>query len=129
MSVSDPIADFLTHLRNSSLVGKEDIMTDFSEMKVGILQVLKDEGFIEDYTVSKEKKSIRVSLKYNNGESVILGIKRISKPSLRVYVGKDKIPEVYEDAGIAIISTSQGILTSEACRERGIGGEVICYAW
>jgi len=130
MSVTDPIADFLTHLRNSSQVGKEEITTPSSKIKVNILQLLKKEGFIEDYSVSEEKKgNVKVKLKYHNGKSVISGIRRISKPSLRVYVGKDELPEVYGGIGTAVISTSQGILTSEVCREKGFGGEVICYIW
>jgi small subunit ribosomal protein S8 len=101
-----------------------------SKMKVEIAKILKEEGFIEDYKVSgKVKKELAVTLKYFNGERVISGLKKISKPGLRVNVGCDKLPRVLKGLGIAIISTSQGVMTDAKARTLGIGGEVICYVW
>ena len=133
MVMTDPIADFLTRVRNANTAMKKSVDIPNSNMKVSLSQILKDEGFIKDYEVSAEqdsvKKNIRVYLKYDNKTRVISGLKRISKPSLRVYVGKDEIPKVLGGLGVAILSTSKGVMTDKKARREGMGGEVLCYVW
>ena len=133
MVMTDPIADFLTRVRNANTAMKKSVDIPNSNMKVSLSQILKDEGFIKDYEVIAEqdsvKKNIRVYLKYDNKTRVISGLKRISKPSLRVYVGKNEIPKVLGGLGVAILSTSQGVMTDKKARRDGMGGEVLCYVW
>ena len=128
--MTDPVADMLTRIRNANALKYESVKMPSSKMKVEIAKILKEEGFIEDYKVSgKVKKELAMTLKYYNGERVISGLKKISKPGLRVNVGFEKLPKVLKGLGIAIISTSQGVMTDSKARTLGIGGEVICYVW
>lgn len=130
MSISDPVADMLTRIRNAQAVAKKQVLMPCSKLKLAIANVLKDEGFIKDYEVQdgeNNKKNISVVLKYFNGKPVIGKIERVSRPGLRVYVNKDDLPQVLNGLGVAIISTSQGLMTDRAARKAGQGGEVICY--
>lgn len=132
MTLTDPIADMLTRIRNANMVGHDSVDVPASNMKKAIAETLKQEGFIKDYEVIDDNKQgiIKIYLKYGrNNEKVITGLKRISKPGLRVYAKKDEIPKVLGGLGIAILSTSQGILTDKEARKKGIGGEVLCYVW
>lgn len=132
MVMTDPVADFLTRIRNGNMVYHDKIEAPASKMKRSIAEILKQEGFIKDYEYVEDDKQgvIRVYLKYNAGkERVITGLRRISKPGLRVYVRKDAIPKVLGGLGIAVISTSQGIMTDKRARKEGLGGEVLCYVW
>lgn len=129
--MSDPISDMLTRVRNANALKYEQVKMPSSKMKVEIAKILKDEGFISDYKVKGNvKKELVITLKYaNDGTRVISGLKKISKPGLRVNVGCDKLPRVLKGLGIAIISTSQGVMTDAKARTLGIGGEVIAYVW
>ncbi|EAX47589.1 ribosomal protein S8 [Thermosinus carboxydivorans Nor1] len=132
MVMTDPIADMLTRIRNASSVYHDKVDIPASKIKEAIARILKEEGFIKDYEVIDDGKQgiLRVSLKYGaNREKVITGIKRISKPGLRVYAKKDQLPRVLGGLGIAIISTSKGIMTDKQARHQGLGGEVIAYVW
>ncbi|HHV46312.1 MAG TPA: 30S ribosomal protein S8 [Tissierellia bacterium] len=132
MMMTDPIADMLTRIRNGNSVKHESVDVPASNIKKEIAQILLDEGFIKGYDVIEDGKQgiIRIELKYgSHGEKVISGIKRISKPGLRVYVKSDEIPRVLGGLGIAILSTSKGIMTDKKARKEGIGGEVLCYVW
>lgn len=132
MNLTDPIADMLTRIRNANSVGKDRVDIPASKVKTSIGELLKAEGFINDVKLVERKPQnmIRVYLKYgDNDEKVISGIKRISKPGLRVYVGQDEVPQVLGGLGIAVISTSQGVMSDKEAREKGIGGEVLCYVW
>ena len=129
--MSDPVADMLTRIRNANALKHETVKLPSSKMKVEIARILKDAGFIVDYKVKGEvKKELTITLKYaGDGTRVISGLKKISKPGLRVNVGADKLPRVLKGLGIAIISTSQGVMTDAKARTLGIGGEVIAYVW
>ncbi len=129
--VSDPVADMLTRIRNANKVRHDSLIIPSSKLKLEITRVLKDEGFIRDYKYKEDNKQgqLTVYLKYINKEKTINNLKRISKPGLRVYVKKDEIPEVLGGLGIAIISTSKGIMTGKEALQRHLGGEVICYIW
>ncbi|NLI94547.1 MAG: 30S ribosomal protein S8 [Erysipelotrichaceae bacterium] len=131
MSMSDPIADMLTRIRNANALSYETVAMPSSRMKANIARILKEEGFITDFKVEGDvKKTLTLNLKYGpNGEKVISGLKKISKPGLRVTVGCDKLPRVLRGLGIAIISTSHGLMTDESARKKGIGGEVLAYVW
>ena len=131
MSMTDPIADLFTRIRNGLMVGHEKVDLPSSKMKVRIAEILKAEGFIRHFRVFEDSKQgvLRVYLKYANDNPVIIGIRRISKPGRRNYVNKDKIPKVLNGLGTAIISTSSGVLTDKVCREKGIGGEVLGHVW
>lgn len=132
MVMTDPIADFLTRIRNANMVMHEKVEIPASKTKIAMAEILKNEGFIKDYEQIEDGKQglIRVYLKYGaNKEKVITGLKRISKPGLKVYCKKDEIPKVLGGLGIAIISTSKGIVTDKEARKLGLGGEVICYVW
>lgn len=132
MVMTDPIADFLTRIRNANMVMHEKVEIPASKTKKAIADILKNEGFIKDFEYIEDGKQgiIRVYLKYgSNKEKVISGLKRISKPGLRVYCKKDEVPRVLGGLGIAVISTSQGIMTDKEARKTGLGGEVICYVW
>lgn len=128
MSMSDPIADMLTRIRNAQATNKVSVDIPSSKVKVGIAKVLKDEGFINDFAVSKQdgKEILEVTLRYFQGKGVIDMVKRVSRPGLRQYRGKEDLPRVYDGLGIAIVSTSQGIMTDHAARAAGQGGEVLC---
>lgn len=132
MTMTDPIADMLTRIRNANIVYHDSVEIPGSKMKLAVAKILKEEGYVRDYTYFDDGKQgiLRVYLKYGaNKEKVITGIKRISKPGLRVYANKDEVPRVLSGLGIAILSTSKGIMTDRQAREEGIGGEVICYVW
>ncbi len=132
MAMTDPIADMLTRIRNANKERHATVKVPASSKKISILEVLKAEGFIEEFNVKSlenNKSEIEVTLKYNEERRVISGIKRISKPGLRVYVESDKIPYVYNGLGTAIITTSKGVMTDRQARKEKIGGEVIAYVW
>ncbi len=128
MSMSDPIADMLTRIRNAQMVGHVEVKMPASKLKSSIAKVLKDEGYIEDYAQRDKdgKSELVVSLKYYAGRPVIEKIERISKPGLRVYKGHDDLPKVMNGLGIAILSTSRGVMTDGKARASGVGGEVLC---
>ncbi len=129
----DPIADMLTRIRNANALNHEKVSMPSSKMKVGIATILLSEGFINNFKEVKDKdgkKNLEIELKYGpNGEKVINGLKRISKPGLRVTADSKHIPYVLRGLGIAIVSTSKGLLTDKGCRQANVGGEVICYVW
>jgi small subunit ribosomal protein S8 len=130
--MTDPIADMLTRIRNANMATLEKVDVPASKMKIELTKILKDKGFIKSFKVIRDRKQgvIRISMKYLEGyEKVITGLKRISTPGRRVYVDKTEIPEVMGGYGIAVLSTSRGILTDETCRREGVGGEVLCNVW
>jgi len=130
--ITDPIADMLTRIRNANTVRHSTVQIPSSNMKRAIAQILKQEGFIKDYELIRDQKqgSIRVHLKFGqNNQRIITGLKRISKPGLRVYAKKDDLPKVLGGLGIAIISTSRGMMTDREARKGGYGGEVVCFIW
>jgi small subunit ribosomal protein S8 len=129
MSMSDPIADLLTRIRNAQMVAKTTVQIPSSKVKVAIAQVLKDEGYIDGFKVSNEggKAELEISLKYYAGKPVIERIERVSRPGLRVYRGSDSIPQVQNGLGVAIVTTPQGVMTDRKARATGVGGEVLCY--
>ena len=130
--MTDPIADMLTRIRNANMAKLEKVDMPASKMKIELTKILKEKGFIKSFKVLRDRKQgvIRISMKYIDGtEKVITGLERVSKPGRRVYVDKDNIPKVMGGYGIAILSTSGGILTDEACRRNGVGGEVLCNIW
>jgi len=130
--LTDPIADMLTRMRNILLIKTEKVDIPASRMKVELAKILKEEGFIKSYKIIKDKKQgmLRVALKYTvDNAPVISGLKRISKPGRRIYAGKDEVPKVMDGVGIAVLTTSKGVLTDKACRREGVGGEVLCYIW
>ncbi|NLP18422.1 MAG: 30S ribosomal protein S8 [Firmicutes bacterium] len=132
MSMTDPIADMLTRIRNATMVYHDSVDIPSSKMKLSVAEILKNEGYIREYTHIKDDKQgiLRIYLKYGpNREKVIGGLKRISKPGLRVYAGKEELPRVLGGLGIAIVSTSKGLMTDRQARKEGIGGEVVCYVW
>jgi small subunit ribosomal protein S8 len=131
MSMTDPIADLFTRIRNGLMVGHSKVDIPSSRMKVRIAEILKAEGYILSFRNYEDNKQgiLRVYLKYHNEDPVITGIKRISKPGRRSYVGREKIPDVLNGLGTAIISTSSGVITDRECKEKGIGGEVLGYVW
>lgn len=130
--ITDPIADMLTRIRNANTVRHSTVQIPSSNMKRAIAQILKQEGFIKDYELIRDQKQgiIRVHLKFGqNNQRIITGLKRISKPGLRVYAKKDDLPKVLGGLGIAIISTSRGMMTDREARKGGYGGEVVCFIW
>ncbi len=132
MTMTDPVADMLTRLRNSSLAHHETVTMPSSKIKVGIAQILKEEGYITDYSVedTKPQKTLHVTLKYGpSRERVLTGLRRISKPGLRVYVKRNEIPRVLGGLGVAILSTSAGLMSDRDARKQGRGGEVVAYVW
>jgi small subunit ribosomal protein S8 len=128
MSMSDPIADMLTRIRNAQMTEKVSVAMPSSQLKVAIAKVLKDEGYIEDFRVGGEtaKPQLEIALKYYAGRPVIEKIERISTPGLRIYRGKQDLPKVMNGLGVAIVSTSKGVMTDRKARASGIGGEVLC---
>ncbi|HSB48902.1 MAG TPA: 30S ribosomal protein S8 [Burkholderiales bacterium] len=128
MSMSDPIADMLVRIRNAQLVGHTEVAMPASKLKSAIAQVLKDEGYIEDFAVDGDQamKTLRIGLKYYAGRPVIERLERVSKPGLRVYKGRNDIPRVMNGLGVAIVSTSRGVMTDRKARADGVGGEVLC---
>jgi small subunit ribosomal protein S8 len=129
MSMSDPIADMLTRIRNAQSVEKPVVSMPSSKLKVAIAQVLKDEGYIDGFAVKAEgaKSELEISLKYYAGRPVIERIERVSRPGLRIYRGRDAIPQVMNGLGVAIVTTPKGVMTDRKARQNGVGGEVLCY--
>jgi small subunit ribosomal protein S8 len=129
MSMSDPIADMLTRIRNAQSVEKADVSMPSSKLKVAIAQVLKDEGYVEDFAIvgPETRPVLKIGLKYYAGRPVIERIERVSRPGLRVYKGRSDIPTVMNGLGVAIVTTPKGVMTDRKARQVGIGGEVLCY--
>jgi small subunit ribosomal protein S8 len=129
MSMSDPIADMLTRIRNAQSVDKASVSMPSSKLKVAIAQVLKDEGYIDSYAIKGEagKAELEIALKYYAGRPVIERIERVSRPGLRIYKGRHDIPQVMNGLGVAIVTTPKGVMTDRKARAAGIGGEVLCY--
>ncbi|MBZ0317751.1 MAG: 30S ribosomal protein S8 [Anaerolineae bacterium] len=132
---TDPIADMLTRVRNALMVGNATVDIPLSKIKVELARVLKEEGYIEDFTVGDEKPAsmIQIKLKYygkrRERQPVISGLRRVSTPGRRIYVGKDEIPWVLSGMGIAILTTNKGVMTDQQARRQGVGGELLCYVW
>jgi small subunit ribosomal protein S8 len=131
MTVSDPIADMLTRIRNAIMASHDSVLVPSSKTKLSIARILKEEGFIDHYEVLKGKPQsiIKIQLKYSDEQPAILGLERVSKPGLRVYVEGHEIPRVYGGLGTAIISTSRGVITGQEAWRQHIGGEILCYVW
>jgi len=132
MMVTDPVADLLTRVRNANLARHDFVEAPASKLNMEIVRILQSEGFIKGFEMVRDAKfpTIRIVLKYGNRqEKVISNLKRVSKPGLRVYAKRDKVPRVLRGLGIAIISTSRGVMTDREARKQGIGGEVLCYVW
>jgi small subunit ribosomal protein S8 len=129
MSMSDPIADMLTRIRNAQSVDKPVVSMPSSKLKVAIAQVLKDEGYIDGYAVKADgsKSELEISLKYYAGRPVIERIERVSRPGLRIYRGREALPSVMNGLGVAIVTTPKGVMTDRKARQTGVGGEVLCY--
>jgi small subunit ribosomal protein S8 len=129
MSMTDPIADMLTRIRNAQMVRGNSVTMPSSKLKAAIAQVLKDEGYIENFAIRPNagKPELDINLKYYAGEPVIEKIERVSKPGLRIYRGRDDIPKVMNGLGVAIVSTSRGVMTDRKARAAGVGGEVLCF--
>jgi small subunit ribosomal protein S8 len=132
MTMTDPVADMLTRIRNANSVGHGAVSIPSSRMKKSIAAILRDEGYIEDFSLDDDDRQgvINIRMKYSaTGEKVISGIRKISKPGLRVYAKAEDVPRVLGGLGIAIISTSKGVISDKEARRLGVGGEVICYVW
>jgi small subunit ribosomal protein S8 len=129
MSMSDPIADMLTRIRNAQIVQKATVLMPSSKLKVAIAQVLKDEGYIDGFAVRVDgaKSELEIALKYYAGRPVIERIERVSRPGLRIYKGRDAIPQVMNGLGVAIVTTPKGVMTDRKARQTGVGGEVLCF--
>ena len=129
MSMSDPIADMLTRIRNAQAVDKAVVVMPSSKIKVAIAQVLKDEGYVDGFVVKTDggKSQLEIALKYYAGRPVIERIERVSRPGLRIYKGRDSIPQVMNGLGVAIVTTPKGVMTDRKARQTGVGGEVLCY--
>ncbi len=129
MSMSDPIADMLTRIRNAQAVDKTAVKMPSSKLKIAIAQVLKDEGYIDGFAIHNDdgKAELEIALKYHAGKPVIERIERVSRPGLRVYKGRDAIPHVMNGLGVAIVTTPKGVMTDRKARQTGVGGEVLCY--
>jgi|SRR4030095_6787128 small subunit ribosomal protein S8 len=129
---TDPISDFLTRIRNAQRAKKKNVEIPSSKLKMKVTEIMKNQGFIDDYSLidtASKQGSINIKLKYHNNEGVILGMERISKPGIRRYVAHDELPRVLNGLGVAIISTSRGLMTDKEARKLGVGGEVICNIW
>ena len=131
MHITDPIADMLTRIRNANNAKHETVDVPASNMKKSIAQILLDEGYIKSFQIIDDgtQGTIRIALKYNGKDKVITGLRRVSKPGLRVYVGADELPRVLRGLGIAIVSTSKGVMTDKAARAAHVGGEVLAFVW
>ncbi len=129
--VTDPIADMLTRLRNAAMARHDTVMVPASKMKIAMAKILKDEGFISDFSVVKgePQRMIKITLKYIDKQPAFIGVERVSKPGLRVYSGKKEIPRVYGGLGIAVLSTSKGLMTGQEAWKKNLGGEILCYVW
>ena len=131
MHITDPIADMLTRIRNANNAKHETVDVPASNMKKSIAQILLDEGYIKSFQVVDDgtQGTIRITLKYNGNEKALSGLRRVSKPGLRVYAGADELPKVLRGLGIAIVSTSKGVMTDKAARAAHVGGEVLAFIW
>jgi small subunit ribosomal protein S8 len=131
MPVTDPIADFLTRIRNAARAKRVRVQIPASKLKISLVEILKNHGYIIDYEILEDNKQneINIVLKYKNGVPAITGLKRISKPGLRVYKSADQLPRVLNGLGTAVISTSNGLMTDKEARKQLVGGEVVCYIW
>lgn len=131
MMVTDPIADMLTRIRNAIMAGHEDVLVPASRMKLSIAKTLKEERFVQDYETlrGKPETMIRIHFRYVDSRPAVVGLERVSKPGLRVYVGRREIPRVYGGLGIAIVSTSKGVMTGQKAWRQHLGGELLCYVW
>jgi len=132
MTISDPIADMLTRIRNAVMVRHDFVLVPASRMKLAITRILKEEGFISDYEVLRGKphRVIKIHLKYfDKNQPILSGLERVSKPGLRMYVQRKEIPRVYGGLGIAVVSTSKGVMTGQQAWRQGLGGELLCYVW
>lgn len=131
MVVTDPIADMLTRIRNAIMAGHEDVLVPASRMKLSIAKTLKEERFVQDYETlrGKPETMIRIHFRYVDSRPALVGLERVSKPGLRVYVGRREIPRVYGGLGIAIVSTSKGVMTGQEAWRQHLGGELLCYVW
>ena len=131
MTIIDPIADMLTRIRNAIMANHASVLVPSSKLKLAIVKILKEEGLIDRYEVLKGKPQlmIKIHLKYTDEQPAILGLERVSKPGLRIYAEKQEIPRVYGGLGIAILSTSKGVMTGQEAWKRRLGGEVLCYVW
>jgi small subunit ribosomal protein S8 len=131
MTVTDPVADMLTRIRNAIMAKHDAVLVPSSRMKLSITKILREQGLIDQYEVLKGKPQpmIKIHLKYTDNQPAILGLERVSKPGLRVYVGRGEIPRVYGGLGIAILSTSKGIMTGQKAWQNRLGGELICHIW
>ena len=129
--VTDPIADLLTRVRNAAMAHHDSALVPASKMKIAVTKILKDEGFIADFSIVKgePQRMIKVILKYIDKQPAFIGLERVSKPGLRVYAGKTEIPRVYGGLGIAIVSTSKGLMTGQEAWKKNLGGEILCYVW
>jgi small subunit ribosomal protein S8 len=129
--VTDPIADLLTRVRNAAMARHDSVSIPASKMKILVAKILKDEGFVSDYSIIKgePQRTIKITLKYIDKQPAFIGLERVSKPGLRIYTGKKEIPRVYGGLGIAVISTSKGLMTGQQAWKKNIGGEVLCYVW
>ena len=132
MNMTDPIADMLTRIRNGLIARHQYVLVPGSKMKIAIARILKEEGFIKDVEILRDnpQRTLKIWLKYASGkEPVLTGLRRVSKPGLRVYTGKRELPRVLGGLGLAILSTHKGIMTERKARRLGVGGEVLCYVW
>jgi len=131
MTLTDPIADMLTRIRNAIMASHDDVVIPSSQVKISIAKILKEEGFIDDYEILKGKsqQTIKIRLKYVDKQPALLGLQRVSKPGLRTYAGRREIPRVYGGLGIAMLSTSKGIMTGQEAWRQHLGGEILCYVW
>lgn len=131
MTVTDPIADMLTRIRNAIMAGHDSVLVPSSGVKLSIARILKEKGFVDDYEnlEGKPQRTIRLRLKYVDKQPALLGLEKVSKPGLRVYVNRREVPRAYGGLGIAIVSTSQGVMTGQEAWRRHLGGEVLCYVW
>jgi len=129
--VTDPIADLLTRVRNAAMARHDSVNVPASKMKIAVAKILRDEGFISDFSIVKgePQRMIKITLKYIDKQPAFIGLERVSKPGLRIYSGKKEIPRVYGGLGIAVISTSKGLMTGQEAWKKNIGGEVLCYVW
>jgi small subunit ribosomal protein S8 len=132
MTLTDPIADMLTRIRNALMAGHDSVLVPASKVKLVLARILKEEGFITEYELlrGKPQRVMKLRLRYmDDGEPAISGLKRVSRPGLRVYVGSNEIPRLYGGMGVALLSTPEGVLTGRKARSHGVGGELLCYIW
>jgi small subunit ribosomal protein S8 len=129
--VTDPIADLLTRVRNAAMAHHDSALVPASKMKIAVAKILKEEGFITDFSLVKgePQRMIKIILKYIDKQPAFIGLERVSKPGLRVYAGKTEIPRVYGGLGVAILSTSKGLMTGQEAWKKNLGGEILCYVW